>query len=317
MNHGQLRKIAEASDLYNCSFVRLTQGQDIILPLVQRASLPELYKFLTTELADIDLTLRSFDGHITSCVGVNVCKIGILDSPALGKAVAAKLDEAGFSPENYAEILDMIKISGCPNCCAGHPAACIGMQGQKKRINDKLENVYKIFTRTDAAFALAVSNDDLIKQDDVPDKVVELLKQKFKDSSSLTMKISTRTRYGLRLLVYLAGENPGKLIQVKEVAKHEDIPAKYLEQIIRPLKKAGMLKVVRGAKGGYFIGRRPEDISVKEVFDVLENNSSLLDCLQKRKSPVSTGIPVQLLISGIILTASSTIILKASASLIL
>ena len=98
------------------------------------------------------------------------------------------------------------------------------------------------------------------------------------------MKISTRTRYGLRLLVYLAGENPGKLIQVKEIAKHEDIPAKYLEQIIRPLKKAGMLKVVRGAKGGYFIGRRPEDISVKEVFDALENNSSLLDCLQKENS---------------------------------
>ena len=182
LNYRQLRKIAEASDLYNCSFVRLTQGQDIILPLVQRASLPELYKFLTTELADIDLTLRSFDGHITSCVGVNVCKIGILDSPALGKAVAAKLDEAGFSPENYAEILDMIKISGCPNCCAGHPAACIGMQGQKKRINDKLENVYKIFTKTDAAFALAASDDDLVKQDDVPDKVVKLLKQKFKDS---------------------------------------------------------------------------------------------------------------------------------------
>ncbi len=98
------------------------------------------------------------------------------------------------------------------------------------------------------------------------------------------MKISTRTRYGLRLLVYLAGENPDKLLQVKEIAKHESIPVKYLEQIIRPLKKAGMLKVVRGAKGGYFIGRRPENISVKEVFDVLENNSSLLDCLQNKNT---------------------------------
>jgi len=98
------------------------------------------------------------------------------------------------------------------------------------------------------------------------------------------MKVSTRTRYGLRLLVHLAGEAPDKLVQVKEIAKHEGIPAKYLEQIIRPLKKAGMLKVVRGAKGGYFIGRRPEDISVKEVFDVLENSSSLLDCLQNENS---------------------------------
>jgi len=94
------------------------------------------------------------------------------------------------------------------------------------------------------------------------------------------MKISTRTRYGLRLLVYLAGGEPDTLIQVKEIAKHEDVPAKYLEQIIRPLKKAGMLKVVRGAKGGYFMGRSPETISVKDVFDVLENGTYLIDCLE-------------------------------------
>jgi len=94
------------------------------------------------------------------------------------------------------------------------------------------------------------------------------------------MKISTRTRYGLRLLVYLAGGKPDTLMQVKEIAKHEHIPVKYLEQIIRPLKKNGMVKVVRGAKGGYFIGRPPEIISVKEVFDVLENSTDLINCLK-------------------------------------
>ena len=94
------------------------------------------------------------------------------------------------------------------------------------------------------------------------------------------MKISTRTRYGLRLLIYLAGRETDRLVQVKEIAKHENIPAKYLEQIIRPLKKAGMLKVVRGAKGGYFMERAPESISVKEVFDVLENSTHLIDCLK-------------------------------------
>lgn len=92
------------------------------------------------------------------------------------------------------------------------------------------------------------------------------------------MKISTRTRYGLRLLVYLAGGESDALIQVKEIAEHENIPAKYIEQIIRPLKKAGMLKVVRGAKGGYFMGRAPEAISVREVFDILENGTFLIDC---------------------------------------
>lgn len=181
---GQLRKIADASNLYGVSFVRLTPEQDIILPLVQRNALPELYNFLKTELKDIDLTLESFKGHITCCLGATVCKIGILDSPALGNAVAAELDKADIKAELYSKILDMIKISGCPNSCAGHPTACIGMQGQKKRIDDKLENVYKIFKKTDSkAFALAEAGDYLVKQDDVPDKILEILKQNFKEFS--------------------------------------------------------------------------------------------------------------------------------------
>jgi sulfite reductase beta subunit-like hemoprotein len=184
LNAGQLRKLAEASDLFGASFVRLTMGLDIILPLVDCSALPGLYKFLRTELKDIDLTLESFKGHITSCIGVTVCKIGILDSPALGNAIAAKLDEAELKAELSAKVLDMIKISGCPNSCAGHPAAFIGMQGQKKKIDGKLEDVYKIFARTDSKpFALAKAEDDFIKQNDVPDRVLELLKDNLKDFS--------------------------------------------------------------------------------------------------------------------------------------
>ena len=66
LNAGQLRKLADAAELYGCSFARLTSGQDIILPLVHRSALAGLYKFLKTELKDIDLTLESFQGHITS-----------------------------------------------------------------------------------------------------------------------------------------------------------------------------------------------------------------------------------------------------------
>ena len=107
------------------------------------------------------------------------------------------------------------------------------------------------------------------------------------------MKISTRTRYGLRLLVCIAGKEPDTLVQVKEVAERENIPVKYLEQIIRPLKKAGLLKVVRGAKGGYSMGRDPKDITAKEIFDILENESSLIKCLEdenicERKEACST-----------------------------
>ena len=179
LNAGQLNKIAEAADLCGTSFVRLTAGQDILLPLVQRFALAGLYKFLKTELNDIDLTLESFKGHITSCIGATVCKIGILDSQAMGDAIAARLDEAELKPESYSKILDMVKISGCPNSCSGHPSACIGLQGQKKKIEGKSENVYKIFLKdNNNKLALAQAEDYFVKEDDIPDKIMELLKER-------------------------------------------------------------------------------------------------------------------------------------------
>ncbi len=95
------------------------------------------------------------------------------------------------------------------------------------------------------------------------------------------MKVSTRTRYGLRLLIHLASQEPGTLVNVKEASKHEGISAKYLEQIIRSLKKAGMLAVARGAYGGYSIGRDPADITVLEVVELLEDGSMLMECLDE------------------------------------
>ena len=182
LDAGQLKKIASAAELCGCSFVRLTPGQDIILPLVKCSVLTKLHKFLKTELKDIDLTLHSFKGHITCCVGATVCKIGILNSPALGNAIADKLDKADIKAELRSKILDMIKISGCPNSCAAHPAACIGMQGQKKKIDGVLENVYKIFLKTDKnKLALAVPEEYLVKQDDIPYRIIKLLKQYFKE----------------------------------------------------------------------------------------------------------------------------------------
>jgi Rrf2 family protein len=95
------------------------------------------------------------------------------------------------------------------------------------------------------------------------------------------MKVSTRTRYGLRLLIHLASQAPGTLVNVKEASRHEGISAKYLEQIIRSLKKAGMLLVARGAHGGYAIGRPPEEITVLEVFQTLEDGNLLIDCVDR------------------------------------
>lgn len=94
------------------------------------------------------------------------------------------------------------------------------------------------------------------------------------------MKVSTRTRYGLRLLVYLGSREHGSIVQVREIANHEGISFKYLEQIIRLLKKAGLLNVVRGAHGGYAIAKDPDQIPVSQVFDILESGTAPLDCLE-------------------------------------
>ncbi|MBQ7874562.1 MAG: Rrf2 family transcriptional regulator, partial [Oscillospiraceae bacterium] len=67
------------------------------------------------------------------------------------------------------------------------------------------------------------------------------------------MMISTKGRYGLRLMLDLAKEGCGRPVPVKEIAKRQDISEKYLEQIISQLSKAGLVKSIRGAQGGYVL----------------------------------------------------------------
>jgi Rrf2 family protein len=94
------------------------------------------------------------------------------------------------------------------------------------------------------------------------------------------MKFSTRTRYGLRFLVYLAlRRDAGGYVQLKQVAEDEGISMKYLEQIARLLKRTGLLTVSRGAYGGYSLSRPPDDITLKEVFIGLEGSLSPVGCL--------------------------------------
>jgi ferredoxin-nitrite reductase len=87
-------------------------------------------------------------------------------------------DEPELKAEKADKILSMIKISGCPNSCSGHPAASIGLQGQRKKINGKTEPVYKIFLKTDSKeFALAESEDYFVLEENTPKRVLELLEQ--------------------------------------------------------------------------------------------------------------------------------------------
>ncbi|UCH23444.1 MAG: Rrf2 family transcriptional regulator [Deltaproteobacteria bacterium] len=93
------------------------------------------------------------------------------------------------------------------------------------------------------------------------------------------MKLSTRSRYGTRLLVDLARYNDQAPIQISEISKRQDISVKYLEQLIRPLKKAGFVTSVRGAKGGHRLAKKPEQIKLGDIVRLFEAHSDLVDCV--------------------------------------
>ena len=76
------------------------------------------------------------------------------------------------------------------------------------------------------------------------------------------MKISTKGRYALRLMIDLATNDDGNPIRIKDVAERQNISDKYLEQIISALNKAGFVRSVRGPQGGYSLKKKPEDYTV-------------------------------------------------------
>ena len=98
------------------------------------------------------------------------------------------------------------------------------------------------------------------------------------------MKISTKIRYGARAMLELAsryGEGP---IELKEIAKKENISLKYLEQVIIPLRMAGLVKSVRGSKGGYSLAKQPSEICLDDLVEVLDGPINLIECLKNPKA---------------------------------
>ena len=94
------------------------------------------------------------------------------------------------------------------------------------------------------------------------------------------MKLSTRSRYGTRMMLDLAQHYDQGPIQIGDIAKRQDISVKYLEQLIIPLKKANYVKSVRGPKGGHVLGKLPQEITVGDIVKVLEGGISLSDCIE-------------------------------------
>ena len=93
------------------------------------------------------------------------------------------------------------------------------------------------------------------------------------------MKISTKGRYALRLMLDLALERD-QVVRLRDVAKRQDISVKYLEQIISVLQKCGYVKSVRGPGGGYLLARKPEEYTVGMILRQIEGSLAPVTCLE-------------------------------------
>lgn len=93
------------------------------------------------------------------------------------------------------------------------------------------------------------------------------------------MKISKKTQYGLRAMVYLA-KFPGKIYPLKQISKAEAISLDFLEKILSKLEKASLVKSKKGVRGGYFLARKPSKIRIGEIIRVLEKEITLVKCVK-------------------------------------
>lgn len=97
------------------------------------------------------------------------------------------------------------------------------------------------------------------------------------------MKISTKGRYGLRLLVDIGLNSvEGGVIPMKDIAERQGISVKYLWQIMNPLQKAGIISSSRGVYGGFALARDPADVTLLEILATLEGSMTLVDCLLEK-----------------------------------
>ena len=95
------------------------------------------------------------------------------------------------------------------------------------------------------------------------------------------MKISTKGRYALRLMLDIAIHDDGKYITLKDIAKRQNLTVKYLEQIISLLNKAGYLQSLRGNTGGYRLAKNLDEYIVGDILRVTEGDLAPVACLKK------------------------------------
>ncbi len=103
------------------------------------------------------------------------------------------------------------------------------------------------------------------------------------------MKITTAVDYGIRALVYLARQRPEKVCLVSEISKSQDIPEKYLAKIMQSLAKGGLVKSLRGVKGGFLLAKPAAELTFRDAVECLQGPLSLNRCLNEPESCDSSG----------------------------
>ena len=101
------------------------------------------------------------------------------------------------------------------------------------------------------------------------------------------MKISTKGRYALRLMIDLAQHDAGGYIPLRDISKRQEISAKYLEQIVVQLSRAGFVRSIRGAQGGYQLSRPPAEYTVGDILRITEGSLAPVACLEHE--PIECG----------------------------
>ena len=93
------------------------------------------------------------------------------------------------------------------------------------------------------------------------------------------MKFSTKSRYALRLMAELARYAPGTTVSLKEISERQNLSLKYLEQIVTPLARVGLVKSERGSQGGYRLTKDPADYTAGEILRAIEGSVAPIPCL--------------------------------------
>ncbi len=105
-------------------------------------------------------------------------------------------------------------------------------------------------------------------------KIVDLI-----EMQGEKMKLSTKGRYGLRLMIDIARHGGSEPVILADIAQREEMSVKYLWHLINPLKTAGLIRSVRGAHGGYYIAKPLNDITLKDIVCALEGSMSVTECV--------------------------------------